>query len=265
MLANADVLCAQTRGDADQLADLGVSKRLIHITGNLKFDVPVPEALVREGERLREDWGRDRFVLIAASTHRGEERRVLAAFNQLRRAHPEILLVLVPRHPERFNGVARLCRRAGYRVVRRSEYEGSLESSVEVLVGDTMGELQKLYVASDVAFIGGSLVRIGGHNLLEACAVGVPVIFGPHMFHVEDISAMAVERGAGRQVDGIRALADAVTAYLEQPSLREKASDAARRLVAENRGALERTLRLIDSTLNSERVRRGDPCRRKRV
>jgi len=255
MLANANVLCAQTRGDAEQLADLGVSKHLIHVTGNLKFDVPVSEALVREGERLREDWGRDRFVLIAASTHRGEERCALAAFDQLRRTHPEILLVLVPRHPERFNGVTRLSRRAGYNVVRRSEYQGVLESDVEVLVGDTMGELQKLYVASDVAFIGGSLVRIGGHNLLEACAVGVPVIFGPHMFHVEEISAMAVERGAGRQVDGVRALVDAVAIYLEQPLLREEAGAAARRLVAENRGALERTLKLIDSTLSSERAR----------
>jgi len=257
MLANADVLCAQTRRDAEQLAVLGVSRHLIHVTGNLKFDVPVSESLVREGERIREDWGRERFVLIAASTHRGEERRVLEAFDLLRQKHPEMLLVLVPRHPERFNGVARLCRRAGYDVIRRSEYQGRLESGVEVLVGDTMGELQKLYVASDVAFVGGSLARIGGHNILEACAVGVPVIFGPHMFHMEDIGAMAVERGAGHQVQTTRALVDAVAVYLEQPALRARAGEAARNLVAENRGALERTLKLIDSTLGAERVRHG--------
>ena len=117
-----------------------------------------------------------------------------------------------------------------------------------------MGELQKLYVASEVAFVGGSLVPIGGHNLLEACAVGVPVIFGPHMFNVEEISEMAVTRGAGRQVEDALTLARAAADYLEQPALREKASEAALRLVSENRGALERTLSLIDSTLTSARL-----------
>ena len=257
MLVNADVLCAQTARDARQLEDLGVSKHLIHVTGNLKFDVPVAASLVRAGERLRRDWGAERFVLIAASTHRGEERCALAAFARLRREHPEVLLVLVPRHPERFNRVARLCRRAGYNVVRRSEHRGGLRATVDVLVGDTMGELQKLYVASDVAFIGGSLVPIGGHNLLEACAVGVPVIFGPYMFHVEEISAMAVERGAARQVDGIQSLAEAVAGYLEQPATRAAAGDAARRLVGDNRGSLQRTLKLIDGTLSSRLGRAG--------
>ena len=254
MLSNADVLCAQTERDARQLSALGVSRHLIYVTGNLKFDVPVPESLIRSGKSLREEWGLDRFVMIAASTHRGEEQGVLDAFGELRKAHPETLLVLVPRHPERFNSVARLCRRAGYKVIRRSQYQGVLEPGVAVLVGDTMGELQKLYVASEVAFVGGSLVPIGGHNLLEACAVGVPVIFGPHMFNVEEISEMAITRGAGRQVEGALSLTRAAADYLEQPALREKASEAALRLVSENRGALERTLSLIDSTLTSARL-----------
>jgi len=249
MLENADVLCVQTKNDARELEDLGVSKRLIHVTGNLKFDMPVTERLVQEGLCIRKSWGQERFVLIAASTHRGEESRVLDAFNRLRKEHPEILLILVPRHPERFSAVARLCKKAGYNVVCRSTHKGNLTSDIDVLVGDTMGELQKLYIASDVAIIGGSLVPIGGHNLLEACAVGVPVIFGPHMFHLNELSAMVIERNAGCQIDGTRALVDAVATYLKNPLCRKEAGEAARRLVTENSGSLRRTLELIDSTL----------------
>ena len=249
MLANADLLCAQSRKDARQLEDLGVSRHLIHVTGNLKFDAPVEESVLAEGRRLRRQWGRERFVLIAASTHPGEERRVLEAFGRLKARFPHLLLVVVPRHPERFTGVARLCRRTGHNVVRRTEHAGELARDVDIVVGDTMGELQKLYAASDVAFVGGSLVEVGGHNILEACAVGVPVTFGPHMFQAEEVGIMAVERGAARRVADIDGLSDAVTTYVEQPKLLEAAAAAARALVADNRGALERTLGLIDGAL----------------
>ena len=252
MLKNADILCVQTKNDALELEKLGVSKRLIHVTGNLKFDMPVPEILVQEGLGIRESWGQDRFVLIAASTHRGEERRVLDAFYRLKKEYPEILLVIVPRHPERFTSVAKLCRKTGYNVVCRSTHKGELTSNIDVLVGDTMGELQKLYVASDVAIIGGSLVPIGGHNLLEACAVGVPVIFGPHMFHLNELSTMVIERKAGYQVDGTQTLVEAVATYIERPSIRKEAGEAARRLVSENSGSLAQTLELIDSTLQGK-------------
>jgi 3-deoxy-D-manno-octulosonic-acid transferase len=124
-----------------------------------------------------------------------------------------------------------------------------LPPRAEVIVGDTMGELQRLYAAADVAFIGGSLVAHGGQNLLEACAVDVPVIFGPHMFHFEEISAMALERGAARQVHDVAGLEAAVTLYFEQPELRRAAGRAAHTLVTDNRGALKRTLELIDRAL----------------
>ena len=255
MLANADLLCAQSREDSRQLEGLGVSGHLIHVTGNLKFDAPVEESVLAEGAQLRGHWGRHRFVLIAASTHPGEERRILASVGQLRATHPELLLVLAPRHPERFSRVAKLCKRAGYNTVRRTEHSGALPSDVEVVVGDTMGELQKLYAASDVAFVGGSLVQVGGHNILEACAVGVPVIFGPHMFQAEEIGAMALERGAARRVADAISLADTVRTYIRQPELLATAAVSARALVADNRGALERTLGLIDSALaNIRRV-----------
>jgi 3-deoxy-D-manno-octulosonic-acid transferase len=254
MLAETDLICAQSSLDAQRLRNLGVPDRLIRITGNLKFDVELPASLLAEGRALRHEWGGQRPVFIAASTHAGEERMVLEAFRAMRRRFPTLLLVLVPRHPERFAGVARLCRGAGYRIALRSTRE-DVPADVDVLVGDTMGELHRLYAASDVAFVGGSLVRRGGQNPLEACAVSVPVIFGPHMFHFEEISALALERGAARQVQSVEELVEAVALYFEQPALREAAGSAAHSLVAENRGALARTLRHMSEALGAGAVR----------
>jgi 3-deoxy-D-manno-octulosonic-acid transferase len=249
MLANADLFCAQTRTDALRLRNLGAPERLVKVTGNLKFDVELPARLLDEARELRAQWGRERPVWIAASTHRGEERKVLAAYARLRETLPSLLLVLVPRHPERFRAVARLCRRHGYSVALRSRSAGLLPRGTDILVGDTMGELQRLYAAADVAFVGGSLVPHGGQNLLEPCAVNVPVVFGPHMFHFEEISAMALERGAARQVHDVDGLVAAVGLYFEQPELRRAAGRAAHTLVTDNRGALERTLAHLGETL----------------
>jgi len=245
MFSRADLICAQTLIDAQRLRNLGVADSRIKVTGNLKFDVAVPAAVVAEGRKLREAWGRERPVLIAASTHSGEERQILAAFARLVRRYPNLLLVLVPRHPERFASVARLCRRRGFATAMRSGTPGALPSGTEILVGDTMGELHRLYAAADLAFVGGSLVRHGGQNLLEPCAVGVPVVFGPHMFHFEEISAMALERGAARQVRDIDELVAAVELFFDQPALRAAAATAARTLISDNHGSLERTLRYM--------------------
>src|SRR5256885_2927920 len=155
-LGCASLLCAQTRTDAQRLRNLGAPDARVRVTGNLKFDVAPPARLVEEGRELRAEWGRDRPVWIAGSTHRGEERRVLATFARLRAAFPTLLLVLVPRHPERFRAVARLCRRRGWRVALRTATRGAaLERACGVLVGDTMGELQLLYTAADRAVGGG--------------------------------------------------------------------------------------------------------------
>lgn len=255
MLANATLICAQTRNDAHRLRTLGVSDALIHVMGNLKFDTPVPPEVLTRGRQLREEWGHDREVLIAGSTHQGEERKLLKAFAIVRRSYPRSLLVVVPRHPERFGAVARQCRRAGYNTARRSVANGPLGDDVDVLVGDTMGELQRLYSAADIAFVGGSLARRGGHNILEACAVGCPVLFGPHMFHFEEIGAMALDHGAGRQVQDAASLAAAILRYFDDPRERGAAAEAARRLVVVNRGALERTLDLMQQALSRPQSR----------
>jgi 3-deoxy-D-manno-octulosonic-acid transferase len=249
MLAQVQLLCAQTRADAQRLLNLGAPGERIKVTGNLKFDVELPARLLEQGRELREHWGRARPVWIAASTHAGEERQVLDAFAKLRETLPSLLLVLVPRHPERFRGVARLCAGRGYAIALRSRCPAALPAGTEILVGDTMGELQRLYAAADVAFVGGSLVAKGGQNPLEACAVRVPVIFGPHMFHFEEISAMALERGAARQVRDVDELAATVARYFEQPELRRAAGRTAYSLVADNRGALARTLDLMQEAL----------------
>jgi 3-deoxy-D-manno-octulosonic-acid transferase len=260
MLENADLLCAQTRTDAQRLRNLGAPDALVKVTGNLKFDVALPARLLDEGRQLRDRWGRDRPVWIAASTHRGEEHKVLDAYERLRDRFPRLLLVLVPRHPERFQAVARLCLRRGFRMRLRSRARDALPADCEVLVGDSMGELQRLYAAADVAFIGGSLVPHGGQNLLEACAVHVPPIFGPHMFHFEEISAMALERGAACQVHDSAGLAAAVALYFEQPELRRAAGRAAHTLVTDNRGALERTLQLIETTVGTSALAPSRPA-----
>jgi len=261
MLANADLLCAQTRVDAQRLRNLGAAEHLIHVTGNLKFDVELPARLLEEARALRGHWGRERPVWIAASTHAGEERKVLQAHAILKERHPSLLLVLVPRHPERFQSVAALSRRRGFSIALRSRTPDALPVGTEVLVGDTMGELQRLYAAADVAFIGGSLVRHGGQNLLEACAVEVPVVFGPHMFHFEEISAMALERGAARLVHDVQGLASAVALYFDQPDLRRAAGRAAHTLVTDNRGALGRTLALVEEAMGAAASLPGDTAR----
>ena len=233
-----------------QLEDLGVSRHLIHVTGNLKFDAPVEESVLAEGRELRRQWGRGRFVLIAASTHPGEERRVLAKRLASSRQVFRIFCWWLFRGIRNVSRASPgLCRRTGHKVVRRTEHAGELGRDVDIVVGDTMGELQKLYAASDVAFVGGSLVEVGGHNILEACAVGVPVIFGPHMFQAEEVGAMALEQAAARCINDIAGLTDAVKTFIEQPEILETAAGAAMALVAANRGALERTLGLIDGAL----------------
>jgi 3-deoxy-D-manno-octulosonic-acid transferase len=249
MFASADLICAQTSLDAQRLRNLGVDDRLLKVTGNLKFDVDVPETACEEAQRTRRQWGESRPVLIAASTHHGEEARILSTFAALRQGYPDLLLVLVPRHPERFGAVTRLCHRRGFETASRSTLTGDLARSVSVVVGDTMGELHTLYAASDIAVIGGSFVRHGGQNPLEACMVGVPVIFGPHMFHFEEISALTLERGAGRQVPDADALGDAVQLYLDQPGLRRAAGAAGKALIRENRGSLQSTLAAMNRQL----------------
>lgn len=251
-LRTVRAFAVQTQTEAQRLLALGARPEAVHVTGSMKFEMRLPASLQEQAEVLRRDWGAGRPVWIAASTHEGEDEPVLVAHAALKRELPDALLVLVPRHPERFAAVARLCQKAGFRTVQRSAYTGAIDAGVDVVLGDTMGELQLFYAAGDCAFVGGSLVATGGHNVLEASAVGKPVVFGPHMFNFSEIAALTLERGAGTQIEHAGELAGALKAYLANPVRRAEAGEAGRRLVEENRGALEKTLRLVEAVIGKQ-------------
>jgi 3-deoxy-D-manno-octulosonic-acid transferase len=241
-LAEVSVIGAQSANDAARLRALGAAS--VEVTGSIKFELSLPDDLADRARVLRNGFGA-RPVWVAASTRDGEELYVLEAFAMLRASYPELLLILVPRHPERFEEVARLCAQRGFRIERRSARQAVVAADTAILLGDTMGELLLFYAAADVACIGGSFLPLGGQNPLESLAVGTPVVFGPHMFNFSEISAMALEHGAAQQVQDSRGLARAVDRFLANAEERQRAGAAGRRMVEQNRGALDRTLALV--------------------
>lgn len=236
-----DRFCAQTADDAHRLRQLGALARNVVVTGSLKFEQQVPASARERGEVLRRELGSARPVWIAASTREGEEEQVLRAHRVVLERIPEALLLLVPRHPDRFPRVASLVQDQGFSLHRRSTNE-ACGNHTEVYLGDSMGELLVFYGAADVAFIGGTLVPIGGHNPLEAAAMGLPVIMGPHVFKMRQVADQLVDSGGGQQVNDAVFLADAVTELLEHPDRRVAAGRCARALMDANRGATERML-----------------------
>ncbi|WP_322050861.1 lipid IV(A) 3-deoxy-D-manno-octulosonic acid transferase [Paraburkholderia bannensis] len=253
---------AQSPADAERLSTLGA--RNVAVLGNLKFDMASPPALVARGR----DWHRaigTRPVWVAASTREGEEELVLEAFAALK--VPDALLILVPRHPQRFDEVAALVARKNFKLARRSQWaptapaasvEGhasvdALPQDVNVLLGDSMGEMGAYYAAADLAFIGGSLLPLGGQNLIEACAVGTPVLIGPHVFNFTQATADAVAAGAALQVQDPADLARALRELFEDKSRRVTMGAAASAFAARHRGATERTVDVL-TTLLPERA-----------
>lgn len=241
--ANIDCVAAQAEADAARFRELGVAADRLHVTGSIKFDMKIPASLEEQVEVLRREWG-GRPVWVAGSTHEGEDERVLFAHHQVLAQFPNALLILVPRHPERFERVAGLCRRERLAMARRSR-PGEYGDTTQVYLGDTMGELPVLLGSADVAFIGGSLVPTGGHNMLEASAQGVAVCFGPHVFNFATISQMLIEQGAACRVENDAELAEQVIAWFADASARAEVGERGRRVVLDNRGALQRLVALI--------------------
>ena len=242
------IIAAQSQSDADRFLALGASPERTSVMGNIKFDVELPEGARETGLRLRKESIGDRPVWIAASTHRGEEQLVLDAHQVLLERHPDLLLILVPRHPERFADVRRLIEKRGLQVVSRSEGQ-ACTASTQVLLGDTMGEMPLFFAASDVSFIAGSLVPIGGHNLLEPAAQGLPIITGPHNFNAQEVADLFVESDACRLVQDWQELAATVGDLLDESEQREALGNNARALLDQNRGALARLLVLLEPRL----------------
>lgn len=244
-LSNVSAVAAQTELDKLRLIDFGINAECIRVTGNIKFEVSLPASLHEQAAVLRRAWGVERAVWIAASTHEGEEQQILDAFASVKKVLPHCLLVLTPRHPERFAKVAVLCQKRGYKVIRRSE-NSSCDTDTDIFLGDTMGELPLFYAASDVAFVGGSLTSNGGHNVLEPAALGLAVIAGPFMFNFEEIFRLLREAGAAKQISDAYTLSKEIIAYLQDANLRDSAGAKGQQIVAQNRGALNGLMEIIE-------------------
>jgi len=243
----------QTATDRDRVVRLSGRSDNLSVTGNIKFEISLPASLREVAQVVRREWGNERTIWVAGSTHEGEEEIIVDVFRSVRRDHPSLLLVLVPRHPERFDSVHRLLQRSRLASVRRSTHTGPIGDDVEAFLGDTMGELPVFFAASDIAFVGGSLVPTGGHNILEACALGKPVIFGPHMFNFLEISRMALEAGAGIQVKDAHELEQTVRQLVEDANHRFSCGQNGITLIDANQGALVRTLEALEPFLGKMR------------
>ena len=243
-LQQVTLIAAQTEDDARRLRSVGGPDDRVRVVGNLKYDLRVPDGLDGQARLRRVAWGAARPVWIAASTHEDEEERVLDVHARLRERFPDLLLVWAPRHPERFADVAELCTQRGLRTSSRSA-DGNADAETECFVLDTLGELMGFYAAADVAFVGGSLQAIGGHNVLEPAALGVPSVVGPYTFNFAEATTLLRDEGALLQVADADGLAFALAELLADAPRRRAMGAAGRLTVERERGALARTMELI--------------------
>jgi 3-deoxy-D-manno-octulosonic-acid transferase len=253
VFSGATFVAAQSAEDADRFIAIGADPKRTSVAGNVKFDVGIDPSMLERGLALRLAWA-TRPVWIAGSTHAGEEEMVLTAHSALLADAPDALLLLVPRHPERFQSVADLLGRRGFRYERRTTSgglgpTGELPPEAQVLLVDTVGELAAMYAAVDVAFVGGSLVPVGGHNLLEPAALGVPVITGPHQANTKEIAQLLLQSGGALEVADAAGLAAVVRRLFGDSTERQRVGACGRRVVDANRGSVARVLELVEPIL----------------
>ncbi|MDN6298311.1 MAG: 3-deoxy-D-manno-octulosonic acid transferase, partial [Halomonas sp.] len=244
VLANVSWLAAKSSADAERFAALGMAAEHTAVVGSLKFEGRPDAAAIEVGKHLRsafEEVFGERPVWVAGSTRDGEEAALFEAHATLRQRYPTALLVLVPRHPQRFDVVAEECAAAGFNVARRSRQE-PVEAETGVYLGDTLGELGALYAAGDVAFVGGSLVPLGGQNVVEPASLGRLVLTGPSLENFSDVAEPLKAAGALEQVTDAGTLAEALVQAFNNPANTRQRGSAGQAVVAEQRGALERTL-----------------------
>lgn len=242
---------AQSEEDGARFIELGLPSKRLMVTGNIKFDMVSRENVAIEAIKLRVSFGSMRPVWIAASTHAGEEEKILLAFREIQKRFKDILLILVPRNPERFRAVIDLVESKGYSVVLRSS-KLSVNSKTQILIGDTMGELDLLYAASDVAFVGGSLVPIGGHNTLEPAAVGIPVVVGPFVHNFSEITQLLQRAGALIQIKEVEELTEVVLRWLNKTEERQFAGEQGKKVIERNRGVVTTLADLIQKQIKSD-------------
>ena len=239
--ANLSGVAAQSEADAERFRSLGA--REVAVTGNVKFDLAIPQDTAHRGTLLRERFGVSRPVWVAGSTREGEEALLLDAFAQV--AAPDALLVVVPRHPQRFDEVAALATERGLALARRSD-AGAVGAAVRVVLGDSMGEMLAYYACADLVILGGSFLPYGGQNLIEACALGRPVILGPHTYNFEEASEGAIAAGAALRARDAREALEAAVGLASDGERRRAMGANALDFVAAHRGAVERFMRWLE-------------------
>ena len=249
-LSHGIVIAAQTAADEARFRSLGAEPTRTSVMGNIKFDVMCPPDLKADGAALRQQLFGERPVWVAASTHEGEEEIALQAHERLLELMPDALLVLVPRHPQRFSAVTNLLQKSGLSFVERSS-DAACSAGTQVFLGDTMGELLLFYATSDIAFVGGSLVPIGGHNMLEPAMLGLPVITGPHVFNAQDIADLFLENDAAILVNDANELAEKLHHLFANTVARKAIGARGEALLEANRGALRRLLNLLEPLINA--------------
>jgi 3-deoxy-D-manno-octulosonic-acid transferase len=241
-LANLSLIAAQTEDDKNRFLEIGAVPERIRVLGNIKFDVTIDEATIAAGQSLKQRLFAGRFVWIIASSHQGEEEVFLKLYPNLKAKIPELLLLIVPRHPERFQAVRKLCEERGLSAAMRSESR-DIEVACDAYIADSMGELKMLYAAADATFVGGSLVPVGGHNVLEPAAVGVPVMFGPQMFNFQEIAEQMPAAGAALQCNDEESIVEALVRLHDDADFRNALIGKAKAFVEQNQGA---TVRIAD-------------------
>jgi 3-deoxy-D-manno-octulosonic-acid transferase len=242
----------QSENDSAKFLELGLDHKKLLVAGNIKFDINIPEDVKTKGQALRKLFGgNDRKIFVAASTHKGEEEKILAAFNKILQQMPTALLVLVPRHLERFDEVFVLCQKSGLATARFSHLnDAAIEESTQIVLGDVMGKLLFFYAASDIAFVGGSFVPIGGHNLLEPAALGIAILTGPSIENCKETVAMLLQANAAIVVNNELELALQVIKLMQDDDLRNQYGKNAAEVVQQNRGVTEKTLGVINDLLS---------------
>lgn len=252
MLTKITTVAAQYSADAERFIRLGLPASQCETIGNIKFDITIDASLKQQALQLKHQWSmsREKTIWIAASTHIGEDELILAAFKKLKAQYPTLLLVLVPRHLDRFFEAYKLCEQEGFNVIRHSEQK-PLAESTDIIVGDTMGELMLFYGAADIVFMGGTFVANGGHNFIEPAAWALPLLSGPSVFNFATVADMLIEAKALNIVSSVDELAEQVAKLLEDVQLREQMGQSAQRVAMANRGALDKLISIVDSQLNS--------------
>jgi len=243
-LAQVSLVATQTLDDAKRFISIGADSEKVKTFGNIKFDIKVPQKTIDQGIQIKNDLFSGRFVWLIASTHKDEETIFVDLYQELKKKIPELLLVIVPRHPERFSEVKKLCQQQQLAVVLRTSKE-KVSLDTDVYLADTLGELKMLYASADVAFVGGSMVPSGGHNILEAAAVGVPVMFGPYMTNFKDIAFGVLAANAAIQCQDKEALVLNLLLLYKNPSYRATLIENAKTFVIQNQGATDKICKTL--------------------